>query len=1423
MKINEIYITGLDVSPAPNERPSSGIFEKTGSYQVGPVTRADTKGYQVKLEDDHIFELVFEDGTTWFANAETLQDIFPEAAKTDRAGEAIFTLPGEIISAPAERGQVKKAVLKIFNLLIKKDKKQQIEQLAADFEEKQLEGKTGLFRLNTDFQLLDYKPEASNEPFCVLIHGTASSISGSFDKAMETPVMDFLVKNYGERLLAFQHRTLTLNPLENARDLVKALPDKAALHIITTSRGGLVGEVLSRFCQEGPEQGFSGPELDILQKNYPERYYNSLVLTMNDIRSELSKKKITVEKFIRIACPAGGTTLASKRLDHLLNVSMNLLQLGGGIAGGKVLGAFKDLVGAAVDTKNDVYALPGLEAQNPASPFILAINGFTGSNDPSGMFRINNSLAVIAGNSRAEFKFSALWVIASKLFFQQKNDLVVNTVSMSLGTRRTGKVLEYRYEDADIDHFSYFKNEHTSQAILNALSEKWGGSLPEFSTIDQYFSHNRDFDLSKHAGADTPLGRALGVTRTESEKTKPLQVSISMGDLFYAQYPVMAGHFEEDGILYAEKTINYYLDGALKQSHLVGNYPGKIGEHEIFLTGQQDFKGAVIVGLGTPGELTPNMLSKTVEKAAISYLFKARNAKISTPALDQPDAPLGISSLVIGCGYAGLSVETSIKAILQGIYNANINCRLLDSQGDLPAIERVEFVELYEDKAVTSLFAISKIEEDEASPFKITRKGKTVKALLGYRTRIPSDATSEWWNRITVGKGKDKEKKVDCLEFKSATNGAREEVQSLYTSMNLLEGMIKSVSTDNQWDLCRAKTIFELLIPNDFKAQLRRHGNIIWVLDSYTAEYPWELLHDGDQGAKPVCVSGGMIRQLSTPNYKKSIKTIKDKHALVVADPVLNGYISQLPGARKEGEVVRNVLLEQGMDVKDAIHTDHTEILKKMFCHDYKIIHLAGHGVFNEDETKESGMVIGKNMFLTTREIQQMSTVPELVFVNCCHLGKSDGETEDLYQQRYKLAANLGTQLINNGVRCVIAAGWAVNDQAALEFAKVFYEKLFDGYTFGEAVKCARVAVYDHHRGSNTWGAYQCYGDPFYRIGESEEAREFKPEYIIEQQVEVDLVNMFRELETAEGSTEKYLQKLKKIADAAEDAKLDSPLIIETQAKIYMELQQYQEAGDRFRRLLEREDASFSFSAAEKYCNARAKQIIAEHKKDSSSEKILEYQSRMQAVIKEMKILIELGHTAERYNILGSTYKRMAFISEKDQKIQNYMLAAEMYRQGYEHNKSWYSLTNWLILENLLIRAEVRYWETEVVDEEHDIRYIIPSEQEALELLRQDKALLSGPTDKMDYWDLIAGINISLCEYILTFKGTGAQKDARAILNDIKKLWTFAGSKGKKYAEIEHLELILDALTMEKRKEFSNLSKNLEQLKTELEAMTKNE
>jgi hypothetical protein len=66
--------------------------------------------------------------------------------------------------------------------------------------------------------------------------------------------------------------------------------------------------------------------------------------------------------------------------------------------------------------------------------------------------------------------------------------------------------------------------------------------------------------------------------------------------------------------------------------------------------------------------------------------------------------------------------------------------------------------------------------------------------------------------------------------------------------------------------------------------------------------------------------------------------------------------------------------------------------------------------------------------------------------------------------------------LIKIGVRCVIAAGWAVDDQAARNFATKFYGALLRGNRFIDAVAEAREAVYSTE--DNTWAAYQCYGDP---------------------------------------------------------------------------------------------------------------------------------------------------------------------------------------------------------------------------------------------------------------------------------------------------------------------------------------------------------
>ena len=107
-----------------------------------------------------------------------------------------------------------------------------------------------------------------------------------------------------------------------------------------------------------------------------------------------------------------------------------------------------------------------------------------------------------------------------------------------------------------------------------------------------------------------------------------------------------------------------------------------------------------------------------------------------------------------------------------------------------------------------------------------------------------------------------------------------------------------------------------------------------------------------------------------------------------------------------------------------------------------------------------------------------MRTVPELVFVNCCHLGARRRRQLLNTYDRAEFASGVAGALIEIGVRCVVAAGWAVDDDAARVFAEAFYGSLLRGNRFIDAVGEARKAAYRHSPNQNTWAAYQCYGDP---------------------------------------------------------------------------------------------------------------------------------------------------------------------------------------------------------------------------------------------------------------------------------------------------------------------------------------------------------
>lgn len=295
-------------------------------------------------------------------------------------------------------------------------------------------------------------------------------------------------------------------------------------------------------------------------------------------------------------------------------------------------------------------------------------------------------------------------------------------------------------------------------------------------------------------------------------------------------------------------------------------------------------------------------------------------------------------------------------------------------------------------------------------------------------------------------------------------------------------------------------TLFQLLVPLEFKAAARQAGNLLLMVDETTANLPWEMLEvDGS----PMVLQTRVVRQFITTRFRRQVARTDTLSACVISEPSTEGFHAQfggadwqprigadgkpevdclppLPGAVAEGMTVSRVLSDAGYQVTEAPPDSlAADIFTRLFARPYRLLMISAHGIHARraaDGSHRSGVVLSNGLLLTAAEIGQMESVPDLVFLNCCELGKigSGGG---------RLAASLARELIDMGVRCVVAAGWEVNDTAARTFIETFFEQMAEqGASFGEAIFEARRMCYEAHPGHNTWGAYQAYGDPAFQL-----------------------------------------------------------------------------------------------------------------------------------------------------------------------------------------------------------------------------------------------------------------------------------------------------------------------------------------------------
>ena len=195
-----------------------------------------------------------------------------------------------------------------------------IEDKAADFVASKVvqafddQVNAGVYQLSPNAPLPSLKqssptPIAGAEPALVLIHGTFSQTAGTFGKlwTQYPQLVASLFDRFHDRVFALDHPTLGASPIANAITLAKAASAQARLHLLTHSRGGLVAETLARVC--------ANPDLTNMDLFADD---GASADELKELAKLVKDKGIVVERVVRVACPARGTLLASKRLDAYL-------------------------------------------------------------------------------------------------------------------------------------------------------------------------------------------------------------------------------------------------------------------------------------------------------------------------------------------------------------------------------------------------------------------------------------------------------------------------------------------------------------------------------------------------------------------------------------------------------------------------------------------------------------------------------------------------------------------------------------------------------------------------------------------------------------------------------------------------------------------------------------------------------------------------------------------------------------------------------------------------------------------------------------------------------------------------------------------------------------------------------------------------
>ena len=656
-----------------------------------------------------------------------------------------------------------------------------------------------------------------------------------------------------------------------------------------------------------------------------------------------------------------------------------------------------------------------------------------------------------------------------------------------------------------------------------------------------FLGYRKDYEEGKRRAPDHDM-RVSKLTR--GEKAWRIRISLVRGDIQNINRaingkPVDAisvGHYVGVKPQYAEKAIDKAISCAL-----LGKKESELEESDLVLT-QYTERGIIRGELGQPffltdprtkGEKNTGPFDRVIAIAGMGIpgRFGVPELTVMVRELCWSLGRMGknhLATVLIGSGAGNLSLGQAVAGWISGIEHAIAGSvdrksskleHITFVERDPGKIEEVQEAILREKERLNARLNILYEEVNEKELAYLRKEAiKIAKKRVAEEIRSrrnPSDDQTNIPTKITL------ELQGKTYRYGAITSDASIPVREIPLDPALVIDANDELAAehDPNMQLERGRFMEKLLLPEDLRKNLPGKAPIVMMLDSTTARIHWEMITltgiaSTSTANDYLSIGRGFTRQLRTtfaPPPEPPPPPRRVLRVLIVADPAED---APLMGAQREGVEVAEIFESFNKvysDEENSIEVvrmfgpndaKRTSVLRELMLRPFDVLHFAGHCMFDKDEPSSSGWIFTGGHRLTANELKRIDRVPKFVFSNACESGITPDRSE---KRSVELAPSFAEAFFARGVANFICTAWPVGDDPARRFALKLYsgllgleadtprnntknkEAFFKPGKFEpmhEAMKQARLSIKEAYNDSLTWGAYQHYGDPYFRFFE---------------------------------------------------------------------------------------------------------------------------------------------------------------------------------------------------------------------------------------------------------------------------------------------------------------------------------------------------